>query len=175
MNGAMRVNCLLLLLFAGACGDSPFKDDEKSNDDENIQACEPLPTNNSAETAVPLMLGEEKVAQFCKAAVPRPWFRHTGNFADKTKFRLTVRWKNGLEAEDIDFVVGRLNGDGSFFAGDVVSGSCSQPAGQDENCVTIVPASVEGQPVDAIYVRVSDSSPQAEEEVFRITLSEVTQ
>lgn len=168
--------CVLTSVWACGNIDNPFDPRDDGKKDPPPQACDPLPDNGTAEKAQPVILGEEAVGRFCKRSGVTPWFKNTNPslFHDGTRFRLKVKWDRGTEANDLDFAVGRLNGDGTnITAGTVVSGSCTQPAGQDENCVTEVAAAESDGGFVEVYVRVAGRIPEStQEEVFRITLTE---
>ncbi|MEW5853227.1 MAG: hypothetical protein AB2A00_30885 [Myxococcota bacterium] len=146
---------LLPLLLTLACAPLDYFSDAGTPQDppDAADPCNPGPVNISRDTAADLILGENRHGTFCRGH--RYWWRAPGTYANGARVRLVVEFDRGKDADDVDFAAGLPNGDGSYVVGRVWAGSCTNPAGQGEQCIVEITA-----PEGATAIYVVASAPQ---------------
>lgn len=136
--------------------------------EDDLLACSPLPENGSPDTAEVMEVGTPYHTRLCPIEGPNNgWWKMEGQFEDGQRFRLNVAFDRGRDAEDIDFDIGRRSG--NSVSSRHINGSCTNPPGQDENCLVELEMQ---DPVTELYV-VGRSLGFAERETFVISVTSV--
>lgn len=167
-----------MLALLGACSAFPGGARDSGS---VVDPCEQAPLNRSPAEAVGLELNVEQVGSYCRmSGVGTLWWKVPDTFPAAgcassptpagCRWRLQVHFESGTEAEDLDFRLGVLNAEGTGLNGQTVLGGCRQAAGQDEDCVVLLPE--RDTPYDGLYVAGWANTREVRGEVFRLRVTE---
>lgn len=127
--------------------------------------CTDAPGNTTQATALEVPLGQPFLATHCPGGATAAlwWKTPAGPYAAGDRFHVTAEFRAG--ADNVDLRVGPLNATGDDVVVSSTEGSCSNPAGQDEDCTLTLAAAA-----DVVYLRTGAGDPGKEN--FRLTITQ---